>query len=79
LFKPPQLNEDMAAILTTFRSEMIALLDEKNANPLEAVALSANYCETFDKMTKLAASAQSYNEVVAEANNAIDTFKGSAS
>jgi len=77
--KPPQLKEDVAAILTTFRSEMIALLDEKNANPLEAVALSAGYRAALDKMTKLAASVQTYNEAVAEANRAIEAFKKSAS
>jgi wobble nucleotide-excising tRNase len=78
-FKPPQLKEDVAAILTTFRSEMVALLEEKNANPLGAVELSAGYRAALDKMTKLAEYVQTYNEAVAAANKAIDAFKKSAS
>lgn len=78
-FKVPHLEEDVVAILTTFRNEMIALLDEKNASPLDTVSLSAGYRAALDKMTELAASVLTYNEAVAAANKAIDAFKKSAS
>jgi wobble nucleotide-excising tRNase len=78
-FKPPQLKEDVAAILTTFRCEMVALIEEKNANLLEAVELSAGYRAALDKMAKLAEYVQTYNEEVAAANKEIDAFKRSAS
>jgi wobble nucleotide-excising tRNase len=78
-FKPPLLKGNIAQILTTFRDEMISLLDKKNANPLDPLKLSDVYNAAFENLSELAVSVQAYNDAVTDANMAIEAFKRSAS
>ncbi|AWO87807.1 MULTISPECIES: AAA family ATPase [Bradyrhizobium] len=77
--KAPVLKGEVAKVIKAFRDEMIALLNKKNANALEAVRLSTGYRDAYQTLSTLSASVQAYNEAVTAANAAIEKFKSSAS
>jgi wobble nucleotide-excising tRNase len=77
--KAPVLKGDTAKTIKVFRDEMIALLNKKNANPLEAVKVSASYRDSYQTLSALSTAVQAYNDALTAANAAIEKFKGSAS
>ena len=68
----------MTSVMTTFRAEMLTALDRKLATPLDAVALSSSYIAARDQYAVLLPVIAAYNQQVAMANSAIQSFKAKA-
>jgi wobble nucleotide-excising tRNase len=79
MFTTPTLTSDIAEIISTFREELIALLDRKGTNLLAAVRLSPAYREAYQNLTALKAEVDAYNATIEEANKQIEAFKRTAS
>jgi wobble nucleotide-excising tRNase len=79
MFTTPTLTSDIAEIISTFREELIALLDRKGTNLLAVVRLSPAYREAYQNLTALKAEVDAYNATIEEANKQIEAFKRTAS
>jgi wobble nucleotide-excising tRNase len=79
-FDMPTLPDvDPGALLRAFREQMIVLLDEKAAAPLDALPLSEEYTSAYEAVSQLSEAVTAYNDAVDAANQAINAFKRSAS
>jgi wobble nucleotide-excising tRNase len=70
---------DAIALLTKFRAEMVALLEQKAASPLEIVKASGAYKDAYTSVATLSEAVSTYNEEVERANAKINAFKTAAS
>lgn len=79
-FARPELRAgtDIAAAITAFRSEVLALLENKLASPLDAMEVPASYTAAYGPFAAVTEAVTAYNTQVFAANAAIDAFKRAA-
>ncbi len=73
----PEFDENAAAVLTRFRTDMLALLEAKFRAPLDPVEISQSYKNAFADFQRLTDHVAAYNSEIRVGNSAIEVLKES--